>query len=79
MVRIRYQDEDFNEHEETYSGILARIIQHEYDHLQGTLFVEKVAPIKKVLLKNKLKDISLGKVKVDYKMILPPQKKKKKI
>ncbi len=76
-LNIRYQDENFEEHDEEYDGMLARIIQHEYDHLDGIVFVDRVSNLKKILLKNKLKDISTGKAKVSYKMILPPVKKKK--
>ena len=77
-IKIRYQDENFNTIEEEYDGMLARIFQHEYDHLEGILFVDRVSNLKKVLLKNKLKDISTGKVKRDYKMLLPPVKRKRK-
>lgn len=76
-IKIRYQDEDFNELDEEYDGMIARIIQHEYDHLEGVLFVDRVSNLKKVLLKNKLKDIMTGKAKTSYKMILPPVKKKR--
>jgi len=67
-VRIRYYDRDFNQHEEEYSGIAARIIQHEYDHLQGVLFTDKVAPLKKRMLRNKLNAIAKGKFEVSYKV-----------
>ena len=67
-VRIRYMDEDFNEHEETYEGITARVIQHEYDHIEGKLFTEKLAPLRKRLIKRKLENIKKGKVHVDYRM-----------
>jgi len=75
-IRIRYQDENFNTIEEEYDGMIARIFQHEYDHLEGILFVDRVSNLKKVLLKNKLKDISTGKAKHAYKMTLPPVKRK---
>ncbi len=68
-VRIRWQDEKFEEHEETFSGITARVILHEYDHLEGKLFIDYLAPLKKRLLKKRLEDISGGKVKVDYRMV----------
>ncbi len=71
LVQLRYQDEDFNIHEETFEGLAARIIQHEYDHLEGILFTEKLSPLKKQLIKGKLKDISVGKVDVDYRMKFP--------
>lgn len=67
-VYIRYFDENFKEYTETFTGIAARIIQHEYDHLEGILFTDKLSPLKKQLLKGKLNDISKGKVNVDYKM-----------
>lgn len=67
-VKIKYYDENFNYHEEWYDGVAARIIQHEYDHLEGILFTDKVAPIKKRLLKNKLNAIARGKFEVDYKV-----------
>ena len=67
-VRIRYYDEDWNQHEEEYEGIAARIIQHEYDHLQGVLFTDKVAPLKKRMLRNKLNAIAKGKFDVSYKV-----------
>jgi peptide deformylase len=66
-IRIQYYDEDFNFHDETYTGTHARIMQHEYDHLQGILLIDRVAPLKKKMLKGKLNDIIKGKVKVAYK------------
>lgn len=77
-IRIKYFDENFKAFDEEYDGMLARIIQHEYDHLDGILFVDKISNLKKVLIKNKLKDISLGKSGADYKTILPPVKRKRK-
>lgn len=68
---IRYQDEQFNTFEESYDGIAARVIQHEYDHCQGKLFVDHLSELKKRLLKNKLIGISKGAVNVDYKMRFP--------
>ena len=67
-ITIRYQDENFIDHQETFAGILARVIQHEYDHLEGTLFTDKISPFKKKLIKGKLNNIMIGKVSVDYKM-----------
>jgi len=67
-ITIKYQDENFTHHQETFSGILARVIQHEYDHLEGTLFTDKISPFKKKLIKGKLNNIMIGKVSVDYKM-----------
>lgn len=70
-VRLRYVDEQFNEHVEDFHGITARVIQHEYDHIDGKLFIDYLPPLKKRLLKKKLEDISKGKVRVDYRMTLP--------
>lgn len=68
-VTIEYQDENFDWHEDTFSGISARVILHEYDHIEGKLFIDHLPPLKRKLLKSKLNDIQKGKVKVDYKMI----------
>lgn len=67
-LRIKYFDENWNEFEETYTGMKARIIQHEYDHIQGVLFTDHLSPLKKRLLKNKLTNISKGVVDVQYRM-----------
>lgn len=67
-VVIRYQDEDFNWLEETYDGFNARVIQHEYDHIEGKLFIEKLKPLKKKLIQNKLNKMKAGDVKADYKI-----------
>jgi peptide deformylase len=75
-VRITYYDEAFNFHDETYDGVIARIIQHEYDHLDGILFVDKINPLRRLLLKRKLQDISKGNIDVAYKMIYPLMKRK---
>ncbi len=77
-IRIQYYDENFEFHDEKYNGIRARIMQHEFDHLEGILFVDHLSFIRKTLLKGKLSDISKGNVKVDYKMIFPAKKKKYK-
>jgi peptide deformylase len=61
-------------HDEWFSGILARIIQHEYDHLEGVLFVDKIHPLRKIMVKRKLQDISKGITDAKYKMIFPPKK-----
>jgi len=74
-VRIRYLDEHFRPHEEFFEGVAARIIQHEYDHLEGILFVDRISSLRKTLLKRKLNDITKGAIDVDYKMIFPLQKK----
>jgi peptide deformylase len=70
-VTIAYQDENFEHHTKTFSGITARIILHEYDHIEGKLFIDHVSPLKRKLLKRKLEDISKGNVSVDYKMLFP--------
>jgi peptide deformylase len=67
-VRIQYLDEEFKPHDEIYEGINARVIQHEYDHLEGILFVEKLKPLKRKLIARKLNDIKAGKIRADYKM-----------
>jgi peptide deformylase len=70
-VTIRYMDEHFNEHVKTFDGITARVILHEYDHIEGKLFIDYLKPLKRKMLKGKLDDISKGKVSVDYKMVFP--------
>lgn len=74
-ITIEYQDENFKKHTETYSGIVARIIQHEYDHIEGVLFTDRLSPLKKRLIKSKLNNISQGKISVDYPMKFPRLKK----
>jgi peptide deformylase len=76
-IVISYLDEQFRPAEETYEGIAARIIQHEYDHIEGKLFTDRLSPLKKQLLKKKLEAISKGLVKPEYKMKFPSQKKRK--
>ena len=73
-IRIRYQDEYFDTYEEEFEGIAARIIQHEYDHIEGVLFTDYLSPLKKRLLKRKLNDISKGNIRVDYRMKFPQKK-----
>ncbi len=75
-IRIEYYDENFVFHNEEYSGIRSRVIQHEYDHLEGILFVDRLSSLKKMILKRKLTDISKGLVNPKYKMIFPHQKKR---
>ena len=67
-IRIKYRDEQFNEYEEVYDGINARVIQHEYDHIEGLLFTEKLKPLKKKLIQRKLNAIKTGKMEADYKV-----------
>jgi len=76
-ITIEYFDENFKKHTETYTGLIARVIQHEYDHIEGVLFTDKLSSLKKRLIKGKLANISKGKIKVDYKMKFPNQKKKR--
>jgi peptide deformylase len=74
-LTIRYFDEEWKEHIESYDGIAARIIQHEYDHLEGVLFTDYLNGFKKRLLKGKLNSISRGEVKVDYNMRFPKKRR----
>ncbi len=76
-IRITYYDENWQFHDEKYDGYKARIIQHEYDHLDGILFTDKVSPLRKRLLKGKLTAISKGKFEADYKTVLPDRNKTK--
>ena len=76
-VKIEYQDEDFTTHVEEFEGLIARVIQHEYDHIEGILFTDKVSSLKKRLLKGKLTNISKGKTSVDYRMRFPNSSKKR--
>ncbi|HEX5149804.1 MAG TPA: peptide deformylase [Parafilimonas sp.] len=71
IVTIEYVDENFVPHTETFNGLTARIIQHEYDHIEGKLFIDYLKPFKRKLLQGKLSDITKGKIKVDYKMSFP--------
>ena len=70
-VTIEYMDENFQSHKQTFTGLSARVIQHEYDHLEGKLFIDYISPLKRKLMKGKLNDISKGKISVDYKMLFP--------
>ncbi len=70
-IRIKYVDTEWNEHDEIYTGYPARVIQHEYDHLDGILFVDHCSPFKRRLLKGKLADISKGKVSISYRIKIP--------
>ena len=71
MVVLEYMDENFQTKVESFHGITARVILHEYDHLEGKLFIDYLKPLKRKLLQGKLNDISKGKIKVDYKMVFP--------
>ncbi|MGL6269244.1 MAG: peptide deformylase [Chitinophagaceae bacterium] len=70
-VTLEYQDESFLKHTHTFTGITARVILHEYDHIEGKLFIDHISLLKKKLIKKKLDDISKGKVRVDYRMMFP--------
>ncbi len=70
-IVIQYLDENFEPHTDTFNGITSRVIQHEYDHIEGKLFIDYLKPLRKKLLQGKLNDISKGKIKMDYKMIFP--------
>ena len=73
-LKIHYFDENWEEHTEEFNGMIARIIQHEYDHIEGILFTDHLSAFKKRLLKSKLTNISKGIVKVDYRMSFPARK-----
>ncbi len=68
LLRLKYLDENFEPHEEDFTGIEARVIQHEYDHIEGKLFVDQLKPIKKRLIRKKLENIKKGKIDPEYKM-----------
>lgn len=70
-ITIEYQDENFEKHTEVLSGLAARVFQHEYDHIEGVLFTDKLSSLKKRLIKKKLENISKGKVNADYRMRFP--------
>ncbi len=76
-ITIEYYDEEFTKHKKDFTGIVARVIQHEYDHIEGILFTDKISTLKKRLIKGKLANISKGKIKVDYRMRFPEAKKKR--
>ena len=76
-LTISYQNEAGEQLTESYTGLAARVIQHEYDHIEGILFTDKLSPLKKRLIKGKLTNISKGKVQVDYKMKFPLQSKRR--
>lgn len=76
-ITIEYWDENFKKHTASFEGLIARVIQHEYDHIEGVLFTDKLSGLKKRLIKSKLNNISKGTINVDYKMRFPLQKKKR--
>ena len=73
-ITIEYMDENFNPKKETLTGLAARVIQHEYDHIEGILFTDKLSSLKKRLIKKKIENIKKGKVDVDYRMKFPNKK-----
>lgn len=76
-VTIKFQDEKFNAHTMTYNGLIARVIQHEYDHIEGVLFTDRLSAFKKRIIKGRLNNISKGNINVDYRMKFPLLKKKR--
>jgi peptide deformylase len=74
-IKIEYLNENFEKQVEEYDGLIARVIQHEYDHIEGVLFTDKLSALKKRLLKSRLTSISKGKIKIDYRMRFPDAKK----
>lgn len=76
-LTIEYVDENFKKHSEEFEGLIARVIQHEYDHIDGILFTDRLSAFKKRLIKSRLTNISKGKINVDYRMRFPDQKKKR--
>jgi peptide deformylase len=73
-LRIHYFDQDWKEHTEEFDGMPARIIQHEYDHIEGILFVEHLSSLKRQLIRGKLTNVSKGDVDVNYRMKFPVKK-----
>ncbi|KOS08298.1 peptide deformylase [Flavobacterium akiainvivens] len=67
-ITIEYYDEEFNKHTDVYDGLIARVIQHEYDHIEGILFTDRLSPLKKRLIQKRLQNIMEGKTRPDYKM-----------
>jgi peptide deformylase len=74
-IEIEYYDEKFVKHRETYTGVIARVIQHEYDHIEGKLFTDKISPFKRKMISGKLNDIANGKTSADYKIKVYKPKK----
>lgn len=74
-IRLRWVDEKFQPHHEVFTGFLARIIQHEYDHLEGKVYIDHISPIRKQLIKAKLNNIVTGKVRCDYAVRYAPKKR----
>lgn len=76
IVRIKYQNEKFEEFDEIYTGMNARVIQHEYDHIEGVLFTEKLKPLKRTMIKRKLDNIKKGKTRAEYRMKFADSRRK---
>ncbi len=74
-ITIRYRDAEWNEHVETFNGLKGRVIQHEYDHIEGKLFTDYLSPLRKNMLKKRLGNISAGKINVGYRMRFPKAKR----
>jgi peptide deformylase len=70
-ITVRYMDENFVEHTQQFSGLAARVIQHEYDHIEGVLFIDHLSPLRRRMLKGRLSNISKGNISVDYRMRFP--------
>lgn len=77
IITIEYLDENFEKHVKTFDGLIARVIQHEYDHIEGILFTDKLSSLKKRLIKGRLTNISKGKINIDYRMRFPELKKRR--
>lgn len=75
-IQLNWLDENFMEHEEEISGFLARIIQHEFDHLEGMMYIDHISPIRKQLIRSKLHNIAEGKIRCDYQVKYAPKKRK---
>lgn len=74
-IRLRWLDEEFKEHEDTFTGFLSRIIQHEYDHLEGQVYIDHISPIRKQLIRTKLNNIITGRTRCDYPVRYAPRRK----
>ena len=66
-IHVKYMDTDFNEHDEWVEGYLARVMQHEFDHLEGKMFIDRISPLRKQLIRNKLKSILDGRYRCSYR------------
>ena len=76
QITLQYQDENFDTHRITLEGLAARVVQHEYDHIEGVLFTDRISPLKRRLIKNRLASISKGAISVEYKMKFPTKSKR---